>query len=955
MNRLIAKTTLVLIGWLLLGNNSPAETPQWLSVVSDSANLSKTFAIKRPVSAATLQCANVSAGIIVSLDGDVLAKREPYDPIAQLDVTSQLRSGDHELSIECHAVAGPPAICVWLEVFYPDGSSESIVSDASWSCDGQPAETLGQVSDKLLIPRDRRVNVVATDNYDQWKQARSPDSIASNPAKFSIASGFEIELVRVAQPDEDSWVSMAFDPNGRVLIAKEKAGILRLTLGERGSSVTQSELINDTLKECRGLVFVGETLFANANNDKGLYKLPSKGDGFGASELVYASSGGVGHGRNDLALGPDGMIYAIHGDSVDLPKSDKCVDYTSPLREANTGTNTREGHLLRIDPNTGAVELLAAGLRNPFGIDFNSEGEAFTYDADAEYDMGAPWYRPTRVSNLVVGGDYGWRGVTKSWPPYYPDRVDFARPGLDIGKGSPTAVKFGTRSSFPKPYRDALFILDWTYGRIIAVHMVPRGASYLMMGETFLKGRPLNVTDLDFAPDGSMYFVTGGRKTQSALYRVRYVGAEKAVERPTDFQAERDAFAKQSRELRRRLESALVNSDAAAIELATKELANDDPWIQHAARNVLERQPMAATQEAHQLTTAAKLKFALGVTRDSKRKDLLKAFQLLERERETLRSGSRSEKLVILQCYKNLVDSPIGDELLSSQLLSDVVEPLYPDDSYDVNRLIGELLVQTNSPHLVPKTMKLLRSSSDQHERLQYLFLLRNVTTGWSVETRREYFSSLASVADIVGGDGMPTFQKKIREEAVATLTDHERKVLGTLIEPSTVQQTVEAPKDRKFVRQWRVSDFSLQGDQSSSRERGAKVFSEALCINCHRFENRGTFVGPDLTSVGRRFSRKDILASILRPSDVISEKYQSVQIVTSDGKTYTGQIALGGDYRSTKLRLATDPNQPLKTIEIDKSDIETKRPSPVSWMPNGLLDTFTASEIESLLDYLQK
>ena len=107
----------------------------------------------------------------------------------------------------------------------------------------------------------------------------------------------------------------------------------------------------------------------------------------------------LGHGRNDLALGPDGKIYMIHGDAVDLPEN--CIDYTSPFREARRGRRTREGHLLRINPDGGPVELLAAGLRNPFGIDFNVDGEVFTYDADAEYDMGAPWYRPTRVNHLV--------------------------------------------------------------------------------------------------------------------------------------------------------------------------------------------------------------------------------------------------------------------------------------------------------------------------------------------------------------------------------------------------------------------------------------------------------------------------------------------------------------------------------------------------------------------------
>src|SRR5690606_817591 len=120
------------------------------------------------------------------------------------------------------------------------------------------------------------------------------------------------------------------------------------------------------------------------------------------------------------------------------------LDATSPLRAARRHAPSHEGHLLRFDRDGKNCELVAAGLRNPFGIDFNAAGDLFTYDADAEHDLGSPWYRPTRVVHLVRGGDFGWRAVTGSWPPYYPDHPDNAVPGLDIGKGSPTAVKFGS-------------------------------------------------------------------------------------------------------------------------------------------------------------------------------------------------------------------------------------------------------------------------------------------------------------------------------------------------------------------------------------------------------------------------------------------------------------------------------------------------------------------------------
>ena len=169
--------------------------------------------------------------------------------------------------------------------------------------------------------------------------------------------------------------------------------------------------------------------------------------------------GGVGHGRNDLTLGPDKAIYAIFGDSVELPK-ENVLDLTSPFREARRGERTTEGHVLRYSPSTSKWQLVCSGLRNPFGIAFNADGEAFTYDADAEFDMGSSWYRETRFVHLVSGGDYGWRGRTKSWPPYDADHADFTVPSGAIGKGSPTAVKSGQRSSFPITDRQAMFVRD---------------------------------------------------------------------------------------------------------------------------------------------------------------------------------------------------------------------------------------------------------------------------------------------------------------------------------------------------------------------------------------------------------------------------------------------------------------------------------------------------------------
>jgi hypothetical protein len=119
-----------------------------------------------------------------------------------------------------------------------------------------------------------------------------------------------------------------------------------------------------------------------------------------------------------------------------------------------------------------------------------------------EWDWGQPWYRPTRIIHCVTGGEYGWRSGTSNEPEYYADTLPAA---VNIGIGSPTGVKFGTKSKFPERYRKALFAMDWSYGRILAIHLKPDGASYTGDYENFVKGKPLNVADLEFGNDGAMW------------------------------------------------------------------------------------------------------------------------------------------------------------------------------------------------------------------------------------------------------------------------------------------------------------------------------------------------------------------------------------------------------------------------------------------------------------------
>src|SRR4029079_13112522 len=130
--------------------------------------------------------------------------------------------------------------------------------------------------------------------------------------------------------------------------------------------------------------------------------------------------------------------------------------------------------------------------------------------------------------------------------------------------------------------------------------------------------------------------------------------------------------------------------------------------------------------------------------------------------------------------------------------------------------------------------------------------------------------------------------------------------------------------------------------------DRGAAVFEKALCVKCHRYGTRGEGIGPDLTNVSSRFQRKEILESVLFPSQVISDQFAAKTVLTTDGKTYSGLVGPSGD--GIVVLQAT-----AERVTIANSDIDMIVPSKKSAMPEGLFATLTLDEIADLFAYLGK
>jgi hypothetical protein len=189
---------------------------------------------------------------------------------------------------------------------------------------------------------------------------------------------------------------------------------------------------------------------------------------------------------------------------------------------------------------------------------------------------------------MASGGDLGWRTCSKKWPVRWEDSL---APVVDIGPGSPTGVVFGYGAKFPAKYQEALYVADWSYGKLYAVHLKPEGAGYSATFEDFMSAAPLPLTDMEVSrKDGAMYVTVGGRKVQSGLYRVTYAGAEATV-------AAASAEVTAEQKLRYELEALHGAVDGAVLDKAWPHLGHEDRLIRAAARVAVEHQPVGLWQE----------------------------------------------------------------------------------------------------------------------------------------------------------------------------------------------------------------------------------------------------------------------------------------------------------------------------------------------------------------------
>lgn len=831
------------------------------------------------------------------------------------------------------------------------------------------------------------------------KSAPSKPGLSKAEGAIKLPEGFNVEkLYEVPKEQQGSWVAMCFDNKGRMIVGDQYGGLYRFAVPSPGEKLDAKDIEpltyapsargdgeskpNDKsllqIGGAHGLLYAFNSLYVvvnertEVNENQGVFRLTDTDgdDQFDKMEHVLALSARGEHGPHSLLLSPDKQhLYLVVGNSTPLPEYDHSrvpelwdEDQLYPsIQHFMRGITAPRGHIGRMDPDGKNYEIIATGFRNQFDAALNQSGELFTFDADMEWDLNTPWYRPTRINHVIDGADYGWRTGSGKFMDTCTDTFGAA---VDVGLGSPTGVVFGYGAKFPAKYQNALFACDWSYGKLYAIHLEPKGSTYSGTFEEFASAQPLPLTDIRINQrDGAMYFATGGRRVQSGLFRVTYNGTESTAP------VQSDATVQTQRDKRHALEAFLQRDAAEASAEQLNEiwqnLGSSDRGLRHAARVALEKQPANSwsnrikDEENLWTKTAAMIAWARVASAQQDEQRVKNAAQAIQGQLIQLDYASLGKQQLRLDVLRALTLSLTRGGQPSDDTRSQLIawlDGIYPAITPQENRDLSAIMQFLQAPSAVAKGMALLNEASGQEEQITYAMNLRHLKKGWTPELRKNYFQWFVLAGGYHGGDRLANYLADCKKHAIASIPDAEmteslKAIVNAPPKRNPLQFTVEP---RSFVREWAMDDFhsTLAKGVPGGRDfkNGRKMFGAGSCYACHRFQGEGGAVGPDLTSAGGKFSAKDLLETVVEPSKVISDQYGASQFLLDDGTVLVGRVM---NLKESEYWVNTDMMKPSTITKVKVDTIEMIRPSPVSMMPKGLLNTMTEKEVLDLLAYL--
>lgn len=366
---------------------------------------------------------------------------------------------------------------------------------------------------------------------------------------YRVPPGWKLEIV-ATEPLVINPVTMTWGPDGRLYVIEWQAGrtpndhIKVLTDTDNDGIFDSAEMYMDGLDLPAGLCFWDGWAYVTLDHDVVRFRDKDNDGKFESKEVIVTGFGNDNshHRVSGMTIGPDGWLYLTTGDS----------DARAKGSDGSEATVLRSGGVFRCTPEGKNLEVVAFGMRNPWGnVAFDDEFRIFHTDNDNE---GSPGFTGCRLLHVVDGGDYGWRlreGARCCNPDFERATWDGGRPGrlgwmTETGRGAPAGLCVLNSAAFPPSTRNLLVYPDVFRKNVRAYKLKPEGATFKVAEEFELLAADEGLfrpTDAEIGPDGALYILdwrtdSGGAGQLSGngqtgrIYRMTWAGTDQEPARP---------------------------------------------------------------------------------------------------------------------------------------------------------------------------------------------------------------------------------------------------------------------------------------------------------------------------------------------------------------------------------------------------------------------------------------
>lgn len=772
-----------------------------------------------------------------------------------------------------------------------------------------------------------------------------------------LLDGVAVELI-ATEPEIVTPVGVVFDKLGRLLVVEshthkrqqdyagpkgDRIRLLSDTNGDGRISAVQGDAWS-TFAE--GYTFAMNMALHPATGDvylvcrNELHRLrDADGDGVAeVDEVLLRVETNVNYPHNGLggiAFGGDNQLYLGFGENFGAAYTIIGADGSKLAGRGGVGI------VFQCNARGEKLSKVALGFWNPFGLCYVSSaqspgvGNLFCIDNDPDASP------PCRLIHVLPAGDYGHRweygraGLhpLQAWDGELPGTL-----GMMAGTGEAPCTVL--------EHNGWLWVTSWGEHRIERYRVSNEGKRLAASREIVVQGNAdFRPTGMAVGPDGAMYF----SDWVSRSYPVHGAGRVWRMTIPTEVAAMPSALSSGSDAKRQHRIAATAAQQPSASLLPTEVARNRLETLQ-ALRFAGASAERAQLESALQDTDALVRLYAVRWIAD----EHLTEFKP---EVERLLDGEiPSERYYLavlaamdwLDGQRKPRKKSIADELLLAEISN-------PHRS-SATRALALRLVNPNLRRISIESLQdLYRTGTGplRSEAIRTLAVQNNPRrVHLLAKIAQDTSASDADRADAVAG--LAAFANEKRELLTALANNGPSATKAEAKRASRLALVRETPEEARPSTDDIDAWLDLLGQAPGNADSGRRLFHNKIgvrCSACHQHAGRGGVIGPALTHVGAKLSRRRLVESILKPSRELAPRYEPWVLETVEGRVLTGlRLPQGGD--NGKERYADSSGN---VFQLNSEDIDARTVSKASIMPSGLEKLMTVQDFRDLLAFLQQ